>query len=253
MPHKLFVPFLDRPLVTKVTTVLNKGERNVELLAEALQILVEDLDQFCLWLKDLREDKTLMTEITQRSYWHPNGFAKLVLHESDEKEQDQFLIRLHVWPATQGDHLGESNPHSHRWDFASTILLGEGMSTTEFTECDNCGSPYNRYRYGTVSTDKAALKNDGQPVMLTGIPSLVIKRGQIYQCDTSVAHTVQPLGSDLTATIILRGPHRSSSTTVYRKPELSTDQPNRPISEDEVREILDEVITGIGPLRKSTP
>jgi hypothetical protein len=39
--------------------------------------------------------RSLQDEIAGRSFWHPNGFVKLVL----EQHRHDGQLRLHVWPA----------------------------------------------------------------------------------------------------------------------------------------------------------
>jgi hypothetical protein len=180
-------------------------------------------DEFASWLVELRQDESRVRAIAARSYWHPNGFAKLVLYSSREPE---FKVRLHVWPASSGaPRPGEANPHSHRWDFASTCAVGEGLHMVEYAESDRRGTRYDRYRYGADATDKTALLADGS-VRLIRLAAPHVHRGQVYSCDTSVVHTVVPIGTALTATLVVQGPQRSPSTVVYRSPGLGDDQPN---------------------------
>jgi hypothetical protein len=55
--------------------------------------------------------------IAGRSYWHPNGFAKLVLADDPPTGQ----VRLHVWPdLPDGDDI-----HGHAWEYESTTVAGE--------------------------------------------------------------------------------------------------------------------------------
>jgi hypothetical protein len=54
--------------------------------------------------------------IAERSYWHPNGFLKLVLEGASGVPQ----LRLHVWPtAHPGDDI-----HDHAWAYRSLVLAG---------------------------------------------------------------------------------------------------------------------------------
>ncbi|MEU3625365.1 hypothetical protein AB0E54_23540 [Amycolatopsis coloradensis] len=73
-----------------------------------------------------------------------------------------FRIRLHVWPESAEPSRGESNPHSHRWEFASTIIAGEGLHMAGFRETTEGGKAHNRYRYGADPANPAALLADGE-------------------------------------------------------------------------------------------
>ena len=54
--------------------------------------------------------------VAARSYWHPNGYAKLVLADSPQGQ-----TRLHIWTET-GDG---GDIHDHAWDYQSTVLAGK--------------------------------------------------------------------------------------------------------------------------------
>lgn len=194
----------------------------------------------CLrWLDGLRRDAAAIAEIADRSYWHPNGFAKLILRPGPAPR-----IRLHVWPAALAGtvRLGESNPHSHRWDFASTVLAGGGLDMVEYAETDDgCGVPYVRYRYGLDPTDRAALRRDAAVrLRVTGEPAA--RLGQVYSCDTTVVHTVAPVGPALTATLVFQSAQRTPSTVVYREPGLGDDQPNIPLTAAEAVDLIGAVL-----------
>ncbi|WP_328450928.1 hypothetical protein [Amycolatopsis sp. NBC_00438] len=198
---------------------------------------------FVTWLTALLEDDAKVAEIAGRSYWHPNGFAKLVLHTAAEPE---FRIRLHVWPESDVVSPGESNPHSHRWEFASHILVGTGMHMVEFTEVTEGGKPFRRYRYGADPANPAALVAAGE-VRLRRTRSPHVVRGEVYSCDTDVVHTVRPIDARLTATVVIQGPRRTPTTVVYCEPGESDDQPNGVLSEADFRELVTAVLAASEP------
>jgi len=177
-----------------------------------------------------------MRDAVKRSYWHPNGFAKLVLHTSAD-----FRIRLHVWPEADEPSRGESNPHSHRWEFASTIIAGEGMHMVEYGETSEGGELHSRFWYGADPADPAALRRDGQ-AYLKKLRTPHVRRGQVYSCDTEIVHTVRPIDASLTATVVVQGPHRSAKTVVYCLPDQTDDQPNGELTESEFRLLIDSVV-----------
>jgi hypothetical protein len=202
----------------------------VNQLRAAARHAAASLGAVAFWLECLCQDESAVHDLARRPYWHPNGFAKIVLHVSREPE---FRIRLRVWPVVPtGPLLGESNPHSHRWEFASTVIAGNGLHMAEYRETEQGGKPYDRYRYGTDPADPAALLPDGA-ARLTRTASPHVRRGQVYSCDTSVVHTVAPIAVGLTATLVIQGPHRSSSTAVYSPPGCCADHSNRELSESD--------------------
>ena len=122
------------PLPEAVCALLAREPIGTAHLLDALGLLVDDPRVLADWLRSLREDPDATREIARRSYRHPNGFAKLVLHNA----QPQFCVRMYVcmyvcmyvWGPGSG-RRGETNPHSHRWDFASTVLVGAGLARDE--------------------------------------------------------------------------------------------------------------------------
>ena len=236
-------------LLDAVADLVRGDAFDIRRLHDAATFVAEDLDGFHSWLSGLRDQPGMVREIARRSYWHPNGFAKLVLHVSDDPE---FRVRLHVWPDGPAEtRLGESNPHSHRWDFASTVVAGDGLETEEFVEVDD-GMPYDRYRYGADPSNKAALVPCG-PAGLVRTAEPTIWYGQVYDCDTSVVHTVRPIGSTLVATVVVQGRRKTDSTVVYCEPGTDADQPNVPLSETDFLEITGAVLAGVRHWKGARP
>ena len=85
------------------------GEESLNewLVAHFSQVQLVDL------LQAILADEVCLTEISQRSYQHGNGFLKVVLLNHGYK------LRLHIWFAGQPC---EENIHDHRWSFSSLIL-----------------------------------------------------------------------------------------------------------------------------------
>ncbi|MEV7038044.1 hypothetical protein [Amycolatopsis sp. NPDC051061] len=196
---------------------------------------------FGAWLRDLAADAPAVAEIAKRSYWHPNGFAKIVLHTGVEPE---FRVRLHVWPESETVSRGESNPHSHRWEFASHVLAGTGMHMVEFTETTERGKPFRRFRYGADPANPAALVSDGE-VRLKRRAVPHVQTGDVYTCDTSIVHTVRPVDAGLTATVVVQGPRRTPTTVVYCEPGESDDQPNFDLTEEDFQELVTAVLASL--------
>ena len=229
--------------VRGIAASLSDGEPGIPQLHSAAESVRDDPRAFVSWLAGLSRDAGAVRAVVARSYWHPNGFAKLILHTSAEPA---FRIRLHVWPEATGEKTrGESNPHSHRWEFASVVLVGEGMHMVEYQEVTDRGKLFTRYRYGTDPADPAALVADGA-ARLFKTRSPHVFRAEVYSCDTDVVHTVEPIGRGLTATVVVQGPHRTPDTVVYCAPGESDDQPNHPLSESDFHLLVKSVVTEVG-------
>jgi hypothetical protein len=187
------------------------------------------------WLRTIRDERA--DDVARRSYWHPNGFAKLVLQAGRG-----YKVRMHVWPPGN-QRLGETNPHAHRWNFASTVLCGDGLLDTHYTESTS-GVAYERYQYagGNVA---GALRHE-RTVHLTVSGERTIHTGERYDLHTRVVHTVRPIGDALIATFVVQGTPLHKSAVVYGIPGIDVDEPGHAISVDEVRDLISDVVTAQG-------
>src|SRR5205814_10730631 len=84
--HRLFGEF----------TELLAADGQIELprLRSVARHVMENPASFLFQLKEMLRDDAAVRAAADRSYWHPNGFAKLGLFKSADLE---FRIRLHVW------------------------------------------------------------------------------------------------------------------------------------------------------------
>ncbi|WP_420805373.1 hypothetical protein [Amycolatopsis decaplanina] len=219
------------------------GNADLPWLRTVAHRVQETPGTFLSWLEDILGDEEAVRSAAKRSYWHPNGFAKMVLHASAD-----LRIRLHVWPESSEPSRGESNPHSHRWEFASTIVAGEGLHMVEFRETTEGGKPYDRYRYGADPANPAALLADGQ-ARLAVEKTPHVRLGEVYSCDTGIVHTVRPIEAGLTATVVIQGPHRTSTTVVYCEPGQTDDQPNGELTETDFRVLVGAVANAVASCR----
>jgi hypothetical protein len=201
-------------------------------LSAALDAVLADRSALAAWLADLNDDDSA-TEVAARSYWHPNGFAKLVLHAATD-----FRIRLHVWPPGR-NRRGETNPHGHRWDFASTVLCGPGLRNTEYREAPT-GAPYVRHAY--VGSGSGGTLTAVGNTFLVVRDRRVIRTCDRYAVSTETVHTVDPMGTSVVATLVVQGPPRLESTVVYCVPGEDNEQPGWPIRPREVRQLVHAVL-----------
>ncbi|RSN34373.1 hypothetical protein DL990_11905 [Amycolatopsis sp. WAC 01416] len=219
------------------------GDADLAWLRTVAHRVQDAPESFLSWLEEILGDEETVRTAAKRSYWHPNGFAKMVLHASAD-----FRIRLHVWPESAEPSRGESNPHSHRWEFASTIVAGEGLHMVEFRETTEGGMAYDRYRYGADPANPAALRADGG-ARLEVEKTPRVRRGDVYSCDTAIVHTVRPIAAGLTATVVIQGPHRTGTTVVYCEPGQTDDQPNGELTEADFRVLVGAVAKAVASCR----
>lgn len=223
--------------MTLIDTVAPAAPLSIEAemtkLHEALVDFADDPHKLADHLRTF-DDPEQAAMIARRSYWHPNGFAKLVLHTGP-----QYKVRLHVWPA--GTHrLGENKPHGHRWNFASMVLCGDGLLDVSYRESDK-GLSYLLHDYGDDTLTPV------RKVVLAECDRHEIRPHQVRTVDTSIVHTVQPLGRSLVATLVVQGIPRWSTTPVYCPPDIRVDEPVEPISGSDVLQLIRDVLAGCQP------
>jgi hypothetical protein len=187
-------------------------------------------------LRAIREQPEIHAELASQAYWHSNGFAKIKMAEAHS-----FCVRLHIWPAGP-DRRGEVDPHGHRWEFASWVAAGEGMSERRFepaTDPNLPGVPYTRCSYGRENG--APFLRPAETVWLREVGEYRRTPSHVYGCDREVIHTVAPIGTGLVATVVLQGPVHPAPANVYRFSGQSFDAPQRPISPSELDQLFADV------------
>lgn len=204
-------------------------------LRALVDVFADDQQALGGWLRTIRDGRA--DDVARRSYWHPNGFAKLVLQAGRG-----YKVRMHVWPAGD-DRLGETNPHGHRWNFASTVLCGDGLRDTHYTESPS-GMTYERYQYAGGNVAGALTHEKTVHLAMSG--ERTIHTGERYDLDTTVVHTVRPLGSALIATFVVQGTPLHTSALVYGIPGVNVDEPGQAISAGEVRGLISDVLAAQG-------
>jgi len=169
--------------------------------------------------------------IAARSYWHPNGFAKLVL----EDDHDQGQLRLHVWPVLPD----EDDIHGHAWRYESVVVGGELTEITYRVGHDGTGQQMWRHAYGQVGHRRFTL-TDAAPVHLVESgPPVVFGPGAAS--GGTPGHIHRFYASKAPAVTMLRvGPVLAASSDVYRStPEPRQALAPRPTSRADVAEWVD--------------
>jgi hypothetical protein len=173
--------------------------------------------------------------IAARSYWHPNGFVKLVLEDHPRHGQ----LRLHVWPTLPDDH---GDVHGHAWNYASVVVDGELCEMVyEETPSDD-GWEMWRHSYPRVG-DRRFMLTDPVPVRLrTAGPPVVLRSGDTSGGSPDHVHCFY--ASSTPAVTMLRvGPVLVDCSHVYR-PTAEPEQAvvPRPTSRADVAEWVDHTM-----------
>jgi hypothetical protein len=176
-----------------------------------------------------------LERVAARSSWHENGFAKVRL-----VVRGGYSVRLHIWPRGRVSR-GDTNPHGHRWEFASWVAVGAGVDEVYFAEDRGevpASATYTRCEYGYV--DGVRTLTPLGEARLCDADRMHHPSDATYACLRDVIHTVTPAGRDLVATVVVQGPVLSPKTPVYLADSRS--EPSyRDMSPDDLRDLLEGV------------
>ena len=194
---------------------------------DTLTVLAELLGQHCqlssmtALLSSIIQSPALLKTIAARSYWHGNGFLKVVLLDQGYK------LRLHIWFAGTSC---EENIHSHRWGFASHVLTGSLKSELwadaanddlATISCDadadiastDSHAPTllsDEYLYTAKhQTDKSQVPAHKQYVgtaHLNKLQNVTQTAGESYVMTPDLLHRINHPGEELVATVICTAP-----------------------------------------------
>lgn len=201
----MLIAELERDLFTPLN---QSAGTDVAPLADILAAIAEPAT-FRSLLGEIAASRYLLDEVAGRSVWHPNGFGKIVLLSGPG-----YNLRLHVWH--ESDDMPDDareNIHNHRWDFAMMLLAGS-YRHQEYRPADD-GRDFHAYAYRSAA-DKSSYS-------LTPIGSRPLRcvfearlfEGSRYTIASEVIHRVIPDPANPPVTLVLEGPHKSTSVEVF--------------------------------------
>jgi len=140
-----------------------------------------------------------LNEVASRSYYHNNGFLKVVLIEKRPK----YSIRFHIWP---DESFQAPDVHNHPWDMTGLILNGsyewliysldqtsEGSESFNLFEC----------RYLEDYSGHSFHKLD--KVILNRVDELSFRKGEIFQFPQTQYHSIRKENSQPAESIVITG------------------------------------------------
>lgn len=199
-----------------------------EALADALAV-VAGARAFQGLVGEIVGDQRRFGDVLERSVWHPNGFAKIVLLDAPE-----YRLRLHVWRRTAAiPVVVQENVHNHRWDFATAILAG-GYRHQEFHAYGNPGEGegeggggggdggdgFYGYRYESAKDRTAYTLSPFGRQRLTRVFDAYLSQGSRYTLSSVVLHKVVPDVTQPAVSLVLEGPHQPTTVEVFAAEEI---------------------------------
>ena len=179
---------------------------NEESRADFLRLLNAGL--FSNVIKSLLGNERELNEVASRSYYHNNGFLKVVLIE----KRPQYSVRFHIWP---DESFQAPDVHNHPWDMTGLLLNGsyewpiytfnqawESCESFDLIEC----------RYLEDYSGHSFRKLD--KVILNQVDRLSFQEGDIFQFPHTQYHSVKKENSQPAASIVITGESAGLSANV---------------------------------------
>jgi hypothetical protein len=207
-------------------------------LADALLSIARPVS-FRSILTELLNSEARLGDIARRSFWHDNGFAKIVL-----LSHAAYKLRLHVWQNAEGSPTApRGNVHNHRWDF-STVLLAGSYRHQEFRQSTD-GEKFFAYKYCTLGAPGSYSLVPAGSQTLQCVFDAHLAQGSGFTISSDVLHRVIPDGGEPTVSLVLEGPHHPSTSDVFAANEVSEagGAPSEALPADYLRRHMNAVLS----------
>ena len=189
-------------------------------------------------LRQILDDRQLLKEVASRSYRHTNHFDKIVVIDSGNNLG--YRLTLHLWnPPYSEQETQDEQIHDHRFSFWSSVLVGRIVFQNYAR--DASGTIFNEYQYIPEKRDLATMRNfyidvGGSP-LLEGAPTKG-KTGDVYHLPYNCIHRVVLPSSEMTCTLVLRGPRQKNYASVFSNSRKYDPSQNIMFSPDALSEKL---------------
>ena len=212
---------------------------NEEVLTRINELIAEP-EILSMLIRRIIHDRNLLTRVLKESYYHENGFHKIVLAAGEH-----FKLRLH--------HFGSStkmpmeNIHDHRWPFASNILLGS-LKMDIFQPHESEGEKLIHYRYNSQKSNGAYGIAPLGYKKLTLVRSVEYKAGEQYLMPTTHLHRIINKPGEESITLVLTGKPTSSVCNLYARRSI-TQVEQQPLKYEEkvLEKMLQSIVEKIYP------
>ncbi|MFT5708328.1 MAG: hypothetical protein ACI9ES_002630 [Oceanospirillaceae bacterium] len=172
---------------------INNEERRAGFLQLLSAGLLRDV------IENLLGNERELNEVASRSYYHNNGFLKVVLIDKRPK----YSVRFHIWPE---EPFQAPDAHNHPWNMTGLVLNGsyewpiytldqnsEGCESFDLFECRYL-EDYSGHSFHNL--DK---------VILSQVDKLSFQQGDIFQFPRTLYHSVRKENSQPAESIVITG------------------------------------------------
>ncbi len=173
-----------------------------ELLRSAIELVIND--------------SVLLKEVSNRSYFHKNGFLKVLLIDMRPK----YSVRLHIWPTEQ---FSETDIHDHPWSMTGLVLNGS-CNWNIFEECQDSESLKKRYICNYLNNYSGHSFKEEDPIFMSLVQVVTYSEGDFFDFSHKDFHNIAKLNSDPADSIVITGENISEYAQVITSREIETDK-----------------------------
>lgn len=203
---------LDEVLDNIAKLLLKNKTVNDREVVDYLRVLGEKKN-FVSLLKKRIKDLEALKDIASKSYFHSNGFDKIILSNI----LPNHFLRMHIWGITSKktcNFMGDI--HNHYWDFSSIMV--NGSYTSEYFVISEKGKKMEKYQY-IAEADRYSLKHLGQEKFQC-VQKCYMSEGSFYTQSQSFLHKVSSAPDYLTITLVLQGPNLTNFNEIYTEEKV---------------------------------
>ena len=140
-------------------------------------------------------------ELLDSSYFHPNGFSKLVLMRCPDTN---FILRMHIWNNTRSESVS-TKIHTHSRDAWSRIVRGTIEDTT-FIEVGDASSRLYKTKIKERDTKSSYVFEQGGKIDVRSVSSKMYVKGDVYSFESDALHSSTVPENCKTITLFLQSP-----------------------------------------------
>jgi hypothetical protein len=205
--------------VNKVTVEIDHllDQDSTDVLTLLNQILSQP-ETLTLLIRRILADGGLFKKMAADSYYHENGFHKIVLLSGRN-----FKLRVHHFGACA--KIPMENIHDHRWAFASSILSGTlEMDVFKKATTHHTGHKYIHYIYNSDKSTGAYSTKEVGLVSLKKTESRCYHAGQNYLMLPKELHQIKNTPGQESLTLILTGKPINSTCNLFAGREIQDEE-----------------------------
>lgn len=215
------------------------GKAKETILTEINSVLSSP-ENLSFLIKQVINNDVLLSNVVKESYYHENGFHKIVLLSGKN-----FKLRLHHFGVAA--KIPMENIHDHRWPFASSILTGE-LTMDIFKVSDKGEEAFYHFLYGSDKQSGSYSTDFIGKRFLNKVDTRTYNAGESYLMHTNELHRIKNGTGQESITLILTGKPVSRRCNLFAKKEIAeAEKKTIPYSPAELKKMLQTISEKIYP------